>query len=111
MKATKAQGRPPSSQNSEDCETTVPGRVLEIQINTDGLVDGEPASQNMMDNFESLAVSEENAKSGVTKKANNESENVPVIAGVVNVTQTQHDQRASFEPPNNAELKEADVIM
>jgi hypothetical protein len=40
MKATKAQGRPPSSQNLEDCETTntVPGSVSE------GLVSVEPAT-------------------------------------------------------------------
>jgi hypothetical protein len=95
MKATKAQGRPPSSQNSEDCETTVRGRVCEIHNNSDGLGAGEPANQKMVENFESLAVSHENAKSGATGGANNESDNAPVIVSVVNVTQMQHDQLGS----------------
>ena len=106
MKATKAQGRPLSSQNLEDCETTTAaGSVPKIQNSSEGLVSVQPAtaSENIMENNDNLAVSEENAKSGVPEGGNNESVNVAMEASIITVTQTQHDQLGSLEPPNNVE--------
>ncbi len=61
MPELKAQGRPLSSQNLEDPETTVPSRVPEIQNSSDSLVSVEPASENIMENNDNFAVFEENA--------------------------------------------------